>query len=156
MASKKGVLVVLAALGLGGLGIWGATRKAAAAPEHPVMPLATIGIGLIWYAPLGDWQVAATGRSIPMGADIYLAPFWVNESTGNLTGHIALSVAYPDGHKVSPAATLNQDKQAAPGNGWYVEFAAFNANQSGTYTLTAQLTVGGQAVDTVTFTLVAS
>lgn len=113
----------------------------------------SIGPGLIWYDGI-NWETLVSGRQIPVGKDITIAPMWVNNSSVNMAGHVTLQVTNPLGQKVSLAAVTNQDKTATPGNGYIVQFEPFTASQEGIYTLVAQLTTGEQVLDTIIFTLV--
>lgn len=146
--SNRKVLVVLATLGLGGIGAWlfKGTRKA---------KIVNINPGRIWWEPLPAWEKASDGMSIPLGSDINLAPQWVNQSQSPITSHVDLLVKYPSGTKINPTAYLNQDQTAAPRNGWSVAFNSFPVNQTGTYTITVTLSVAGKVVGSLTYTLVA-
>jgi hypothetical protein len=109
----------------------------------------TVGPGLIWYEPLAGWESLVSGRQVPAGVEIWLLPMWKNNSSFNIVGHVALVV---DGVAIS--ADLNQDQEAAPGNGWQVRFPV-GMLSAGTHTCVATLSSGGQVLDTETFTLVA-
>lgn len=120
-----------------------------------VVPIAgSIGPGYIWYEGLADWEWAIPGREIALSKEIHLAPMWSNKSELNIVGHVDLSVTYPDGTGRTLSAVLNQDEEAAPGDGWAVRFAPFISSQEGTYTCVATLSSEGQVLDSVTFTLI--
>ena len=120
-----------------------------------VVPLAgRIGPGLIWSKSLVYWHPVTTGMEIPLNEEVYLQPVWVNDSEINIVGHVDLVVTYPDGTKHTLLATQNQDREATPGSGYYVQFEPFTTSQEGTYTVTATLSSAGQVLDSVTFTLV--
>lgn len=113
----------------------------------------SIGPGQIWYEGLADWEVIVSGREIPMNMDISLAAAWVNELETNAVGNVHLSIVCPDGATITPAAVLNQDKEAPPGQGWTVEFKPFRSSLQGTYTATATFSSFGQLAE-ITFDLV--
>ncbi len=115
----------------------------------------SIGPGLIWYSGLTGWEDVVSGRTIPLNEEIHLNPIWINESNVNIVGHVDLEVIYPDSTERTLSAVLNQDKEAAPGNGYYVQFEPFVSSQEGTYTVEVTLSSAGQVLDSVTFELVA-
>lgn len=120
-----------------------------------VMPIAgSIDPGRIWYEGLVGWKFIIPNIEIPLNEEIHLAPLWINKSEINIVGHVDLVVTYPDGTKAFLSAVLNQDKEAAPNSGYFVQFAPFISSQEGTYTLEATLSSAGQVLDSVTFTLV--
>ncbi len=108
----------------------------------------SVGLGIIWYDGLAGWESLYSGRQVPTGKNIYLAPQWINTSSFNIVGHIDLTL---DGTALS--ATLNQDREAAPNNGWYVQFTPVVLS-AGIHTFVVKLSSGGQVLDTKTFTLV--
>ncbi len=121
------------------------------------LPIAgSIAPGKIWYKPLAGWEFVTSGKDIPLNEKIHLAPLWINRSEINIIGHVDLEVTYPDGTKASLSAVLNQDREAGPNSGYFVQFAPFISTQEGTYTLEATLSSAGQVLDSVTFTLVAA
>ena len=108
----------------------------------------------IWYEGLADWVDIVPGQSMPLDNQIYLSFLWTNDTGATIVGHMDLKVTYPDGTQSSLSATLNQDKQAAPGYGYFVQFEPFTSSQKGTYTVVATLSSGGEELDSVTFSLV--
>ena len=111
------------------------------------------GPGLIWYEGLSGWEQFVSGREIPKDYKIHLAPMWMNESEIPITGHIDLSVTYPNGTKQTLSAVLNQDREATPRSGFFVQFEPFVSSQEGTYTMKVTLSAAGQVLDSVTYTL---
>jgi len=121
-----------------------------------VVPIAgSIYPGLIWSESLELWQNITPGMGIALNEEITVSPEWLNDSEIDIVGHVDLVVTYPDSTQHTLSAVLNQDKEAAPNNGWHVQFAPFLSSQEGTYTLMATLSSGGQFLDSVAFTLVA-
>jgi hypothetical protein len=148
---KKGVIVI-GALTLTGLLVLALSKKAKAEPT--LTGAGTLEIGLIWYEPLAGWENMTQGRQVPLGAEIYLAPGWLNKSDVNKVGHIDLSISYPDGQMVNLSAIKHNDEEAIPGDGWMVKFS-FVASKSGNYNISATLTIDGLVADTLSYYLIA-
>lgn len=120
---------------------------------------------VIWsfnFGKHGDCAVPLAGniapvldREILMNKEISLAISWTNESEITMIGRIALSVECPDGKILTPTAIKNQDKEAAPGYGYTVEFEPFISSMAGTYIATATLSPASEILDSITFKLVA-
>ncbi|KKM64197.1 hypothetical protein LCGC14_1503800 [marine sediment metagenome] len=119
------------------------------------VPLAgSISSRMIWHEPLTAWEFVTTDIEIPLNEEIHLAQAWLNQSETTFAGHVDLVVTYPDGTRGTLSAVINQNREAAPHNGWFVQFAPFLSTQEGTYTLEATLSSAGQVLDSVTFSLV--
>lgn len=115
---------------------------------------AAIGPGVIYNSALGAWVSITSGMTIAYGLDTTISPQWTNYSDIPIAGHVTLKVTYPNGTSAVLTATANQDKTADPMNGWMVQFASFKTSQEGTYSLHAEVSSGGQLLNSVNFTLV--
>lgn len=114
--------------------------------------------GALWYEGQTGWLEIESGMQVPLGTEMHLALPWVNESEEVIPGHIEVSVEYPaNGETTSTllSATNNQDAEAEPGAGWYVQFEPFTTSAPGGYVVTATLSTDGEVLDSMTFELVA-
>ena len=121
------------------------------------VPIAgSISAGSIWYEGLSNWASVTPGIEIPLNEEIYLAPIWTNESEIVIAGHIDITVTYPSGttQTLSVISGSKQDAEAAPNNGWMIQFQPFVCSQVGSYTVRAILSSDGEVLDEINFTLV--
>jgi len=81
------------------------------------------------------------------GEEIHIAVGWVNESDYPIAGHIDLSLISPSGVEYKPPASLNQDREAEPNKGWWVQFEPVKMDEAGVWTLKAVLSSGGVVLD---------
>ncbi len=122
----------------------------------PIVPIAGgISVIRIWSESLVNWGVAY-GPVTPLvdkvafNEEVFLVPYWESEAT--ITGHVDVTVTYPDGTPHPVAATEWQDHEGVEHG---VRFAPFVSSQEGTYTVVVTLSSAGQVLDSVTFELVA-
>lgn len=107
----------------------------------------------MWYSGLIHWVIVNYINDIPFNEEISLRPYWVNESTGSIVGHIDVLVTYPDGTTHELVAYAGQDRETVPGEWQAVSFDPFLATQRGEYIVKITLSSEGQVLDTATFTL---
>ena len=101
-----------------------------------------------WYEGLVGWaSLTETPPTVPLNTAFHLVVGWLNQSAEPISGHVELTIAKPDGTKVTLSDVLNQDNWAAPGNGWGVQFEPITLDQAGTYQATAILSTIGQVLD---------
>jgi len=112
--------------------------------------------GALWYEGEVNWVEIVSGIQVPPDTGIHLALPWVNESEEVIPGHIEVSVEYPANGETTAtmlSAVSNQDNDAEPGAGWYVQFEPFTTSIPGTYIVTATLSTNGEVLDSTTFEL---
>jgi len=110
---------------------------------------------LIWHEPMTYWETLTPIKELPLDTEIHLAPQWVNTSAIPITGHVDLTIIYPDNTERVLSAVENQDKEASGGSGWTVQFEPFLTSQTGTYRAIATLS-GSGVLDTTETELVVS
>jgi hypothetical protein len=91
-----------------------------------------------------DYGSAANNQVIPIDHYVALAPSWYNNSQAVFAGYIKVSVACPDGTKITPSASSGNGQTLPIMEGdeaeiGYVYFLPFKVTQAGTYTITAKL-----------------
>ena len=102
---------------------------------------------LYYHTGLTNWGQLQPDTEVPLGTPVHFAPLWINKSNQPIVGHIDLTITDPSGISYLPEAIAQQDKEAQPGNGYYVQFAPFSPQRLGPHQLKVELSSEGQALD---------
>ena len=96
-----------------------------------------------WYEGLTTWWDLnpATPPDVPLGKLLFVSVQWRNTGSVSCQGHMDLTIIKPDGVKVTPTATINQDLTVSPGPTYGVQFAGVTLDVSGTYKAKAVLSM---------------
>jgi len=112
-------------------------------------------IGIVKYLIEGmaGWENLETyPYKAKVGDEIHLAVGWINDGSSAVVGNVYAQFKSPKFYSYPLDAVLNQDRSANPGSGWYVQFAPFTLNESGTWEFYGQLKLEGTIVDFKKFT----